>query len=465
MISTNNNVTAKKEPVQGSSFANHTTQTVNSPVENSICQDSSVVNADTPVSPADNGTNNIKSDSAGDITGTTNGSTGQTSTKKKQATIADVRTALKDMGVSVRFNSISGLAEIKGMPTQYSFENAANVLPALLGDYFKVRGISAPRQLIDDALIIIMDENRFNPVMELLDATPYSGMDYISMLVKILGIDEDDFSCTLLRKWCHQTVALALNDDKEPFGADGVLVLQGEQGEGKTFFFHAISVYEDLFAEGVSIDLNNKDSVIQSTGAWIAELGELDSTLKREQSSLKAFLTSRRDTYRVPYGRTYIRRARRTSFCATVNPPEFLMDETGSRRFWVVHVHNIDLGWLKSLDKDWFMGLWRQVYEELYLPDPQGFRLSSDERKELYARNHSYEKPLPGEIDIISNLNLDDDAATWVWCSASQAITTLDIHGINSIQAGRVLAKLAKNNVKIQQKTSHGTKYYLLPIR
>jgi predicted P-loop ATPase len=128
-------------------------------------------------------------------------------------------------------------------------------------------------------------------------------------------------------------VALALNDDDKPVGADGVLVLQGEQGCGKTRFFTVIAITPNWFAEGVSIDIDKKDTVIQATGCWIAELGELDATLKREQSALKAYLTAARDAYRLPYARAAVRRPRRTSFCATVNPENFLNDDTGSRRY------------------------------------------------------------------------------------------------------------------------------------
>ena len=123
----------------------------------------------------------------------------------------------------------------------------------------------------------------------------------------------------------------------DPYGADGVLVIQNPQGAGKTLLFSKLALYADWFAEGISIDLDKKDSVIQATGCWIAELGELDSTLKREQLSLKAFITSRTDTYRQPYARAATRKPRRTSFCATVNPTEFLNDETGSKeaRKWL----------------------------------------------------------------------------------------------------------------------------------
>ena len=143
-----------------------------------------------------------------------------------------------------------------------------------------------------------------------------------------------------------------MNDDDNPAGADGVLTLKGNQGIGKTSFFAVIALKADWFSEGVSINTDNKDTIIQATGSLIAELGELDSILKREQSAQKAFLTAARDMYQLPYARAAVRRPRRTSFCATVNPEEFLNDETGSCRFWTVHVRNIDVERLNSLSNN-----------------------------------------------------------------------------------------------------------------
>lgn len=259
-------------------------------------------------------------------------------------------------------------------------------------------------QGLDDSLVLIEDENRFNPIADMLNTVRHDGTDRLAELAEIAGIAEDETACLYLRKWLHQSVAMALNDDTDPYGADGVLVIQNPQGAGKTLLFSKLALYADWFAEGISIDLDKKDSVIQATGCWIAELGELDSTLKREQLSLKAFITSRTDTYRQPYARAATRKPRRTSFCATVNPTEFLNDETGSRRWWVIRPSRIDVERLKGLSREWVCQLWAQVYSQLYLPNPQGFRLTEDERKKLTADNEQFSKPLPGETEILDKL-------------------------------------------------------------
>ena len=375
----------------------------------------------------------------------------------------DVRAALRKMKITVRLNVITGQVEIDGMPEKYSKSNAPNTLPTLLTDYFSRRGIHVTRQLIDDSLVLIEDENRFNPVEEMLKTTTWDGKDRIAHLACILSISHNNDYVMLLTKWLHQCVALALNDDVEPYGADGVFVIRAEQGKGKTFFCRTIAMKSDWFAEGVSIDLDNKDSIIQATGKWIAELGELDSTLKREQSALKAFLTSAKDTYRQPYARAPVNKPRRTSFCATVNPKEFLNDETGSRRYWIVETGTIDVAELKKLDEDWLRQLWAQVYMSLFLPDPQGFRLTDEERERLQKENEQYSKALPGEIEIMEKLHWEIPVDQWNWKKTTDLIFDLSLRAVTASQVGKVLSKLMSRDARIQVKSPHNVKQYLVP--
>ena len=375
----------------------------------------------------------------------------------------DIRAALRKMGITVRLNVITGQVDITGMPEKYSRSNAPNTLPTLLSDYFSRRGVHVTRQIVDDSLVLIEDENRFNPVEEMLKTTMWDGKDRIAHLAIVLGIDHNDDYVMLLTKWLHQCVALALNDDVEPYGADGVFVIRAEQGKGKTFFCRTIAMKSDWFAEGVSIDLDNKDSIIQATGKWIAELGELDSTLKREQSALKAFLTSSKDTYRQPYARASVNKPRRTSFCATVNPKEFLNDETGSRRYWIVETGAIGVAELKELDEEWLRQLWAQVYISLFLPDPQGFRLTDEERERLQKENEQYSKPLPGEIEIKEKLHWEVPVEKWNWKKTTDLIFDLGLKGINASQVGKVLTKLMTRDERIKSKAPHNVRMYLVP--
>lgn len=77
-------------------------------------------------------------------------------------------------------------------------------------------GMKFTRQGLDDSLVLIEDENRFNPVADMLNTVRHDGTDRLAELAEIAGIAEDKTACLYLRKWLHQSVAMALNDDADP---------------------------------------------------------------------------------------------------------------------------------------------------------------------------------------------------------------------------------------------------------
>lgn len=66
-----------------------------------------------------------------------------------------------------------------------------------------------------------------------------------------------------------------------------------------------------------------------------------------EVARVKAFLTSREDRYRPPFGRATVTVRRSGLIVATTNREDFLCDPSGNRRFWVVPVGRIDLDRLR----------------------------------------------------------------------------------------------------------------------
>ena len=66
---------------------------------------------------------------------------------------------------------------------------------------------------MDDCLVLIEDENRYNPVEEMFKNTQYDGIDRLTKLAEILGIAENKTYVLYLKKWLHQCVAMALNNE------------------------------------------------------------------------------------------------------------------------------------------------------------------------------------------------------------------------------------------------------------
>ena len=232
------------------------------------------------------------------------------------------------------------------------------------------------------------------------------------------------------------------NDIPDAYGADGMLVLQGPQGIGKTSFVRTIGIRPDFVKLGQYLDTHDKDTLRRCTSAWIVELGEIETTLKSDIERLKAFITAEKDEYRLPYGRADQTLARRTSLIGTCNSERFLIDPTGSRRFWTIPVENIDLNRLMSFNS---LQLWRQI-KVLCADHPNEFRLTPEEREELEARNAQHEKPLKAQLeveDILSDAEEDPGGYEWRYITVSDfrneysALSRYDVS-----QIGRALDKL-----------------------
>ena len=305
--------------------------------------------------------------------------------------------ALEELGVTVRHNLITKETELTGLPARFNPEALRADAPVILHDMLKDR-FRCSKELVADLLSLTAGLHRYNPVLEWLDGLVWDGQDRLLQLFRILHLDEEDqLSMTLVQKWCWQCVAMAKNELEGAYGADGILVLQGPQGIGKTTFARIMAAKPQFFKAGQYIDTRDKDTSRRCVTAWVSELGELETTLRSDLERLKAFITAERDEYRLPYARCDTVSARRTSLIATCNSAEFLIDPTGSRRFWTVPVEQIDLAALARFDVGQFWAQMRMIVEE---EGAQCFRLSAAEQALLAKRNASHEKPVKAQREV-----------------------------------------------------------------
>lgn len=373
------------------------------------------------------------------------------------------RGLLAAMGISIKLNLVTGKSDISGYPKNWSRENAENNLPTLLLDVLKPAEVKgASKNPLCDCLDVIADEYRYNPAQEMLQSAVWDGIDRLPDVYGMLGVS-DALDRVLIRKWLHQCVAMACNDEFDPWGADGLLALSGAQGVGKTSFFKMLSPFPDLVKEGAAIDPKVKDTLIQATSRWIVELGELERSTAKDHSFLKAFITAATDEYRTPYARRAVTRVRRASFCGTVNTEDFLIDDTGNRRFWTVKVTNINLKYLFSRTTDWKAQLWGQLYQD-FLADPTGFRLTPQERVELDTRNREYTKPLDYEMEVRALFDYSIPVEDWAELSATDVANRIQPKPPAN-RVGRVLGKVAKEDNRMCRRLLDGVSKYRMPMK
>lgn len=74
-------------------------------------------------------------------------------------------------------------------------------------------------------------------------------------------------------------------------------------------------------------------------GSWMVEVAEMQSFSTKKMDSVKAFISSPKDTYRPPYGKAREAALRQCMFIGTTNEGLCLRDSTGNRRFWPIECH------------------------------------------------------------------------------------------------------------------------------
>lgn len=249
-------------------------------------------------------------------------------------------------------------------------------------------------------------EYGINSMSERYTDTP----DKLPELYELMHIPEEDtLSRTLIHKWLLQALAIQkngyiYNGKKRVFGLDGVLVLNGAQGIGKSRLAAALAApfnnytQTPLFGSG-SIKLEQKDSIIKATRKWIYEIGEIEYSFKKSDlSDFKQFITQDTDEYRAPYGQKSESYYRHTSFIASCNTTDYLSDTTGNRRFWTIPLsEKFDFEKLDNFD---FGALWVQIAIELERSDLQCFRLSTEEQNALALRNGDFLAKAPAQQEI-----------------------------------------------------------------
>ena len=184
---------------------------------------------------------------------------------------------------------------------------------------------------IFDAVNVVALQNAFHPVKDYLESCEWAGEKRVeTLLIDYMGAEDNEYTRTVTRKVMAAAVARIYRPGCK---FDNMLTLRGAQGLGKSSF---IGLLGGQWFSDTLTTVQGKEALEQIQGVWIMEVGELAGMRKAEVEAIKLFLSKRSDRYRPAYGRRLQEFPRQCIFIGSTNESQFLRDNTGNRRFWVV---------------------------------------------------------------------------------------------------------------------------------
>lgn len=187
------------------------------------------------------------------------------------------------------------------------------------------------------ALVVAAERNPVHPVRDYLDGLTFVPLADESRIetwaIRYLGAPDTPYVRRVSAWFLISAVARAYDPGCK---VDTMLILEGHQGYKKSSAVQAL--FGPQWSSDTPPDLHSKDRFEAVRGIWLLEFAELDSLGRADAARVKAFMSSARDRYRRPYGRSDTEAPRSCVFVGTVNVAGrgYLQDETGNRRFWPI---------------------------------------------------------------------------------------------------------------------------------
>ncbi len=377
--------------------------------------------------------------------------------------VENVEALLKHYGCKVRFNLMSHKVEVEA-PGEVIAERRNSIGFARIRALARKFGLTA-RAGLDDILEEVVARNPYHPVADWISSKPWDGVSRIETLFDTLILDPEfatpvrrERSLRMFRMWLVTGARAAMVPAHaiDGIAGQGVLVLQGRQELGKTRWIMSL-LPEGLgwSHEGIQLDASNRDHIQRATEFFLVELGEIDASIRKSDvAALKAFITSRADTYRRAYGRETETSPRRTIYAASVNEKCFLSDDTGNRRFWILRI--IGLNPLHGID---MQQVWAEAAALFLLGDE--LWMSAEDARDLAEANldHEIDDPLH---DQCAKSWTADTSETPTWVDLDEVKRVIDSQRTWTIAEARALARIIRNKLGAKTRKEKGYTRYAL---
>jgi predicted P-loop ATPase len=184
--------------------------------------------------------------------------------------------------------------------------------------------------------------NAYDPVLNMLDDCQgkWDGVRRLdTWVIDYLGCDD-----TPLNRAIGRAVLIAACRRARFPGCkfDLIIVLEGVEGTNKSTAIRVLAGDEN-FSDQSILGAKDKEVQEQLDGVWMHENADLAGMRRAEVEHVKAFASRQVDRARPAYGRVREDRSRRSIEWGTTNNDQYLLSQTGNRRFGPLKTGKIDI--------------------------------------------------------------------------------------------------------------------------
>ncbi|SMX25035.1 VapE domain-containing protein [Boseongicola aestuarii] len=316
----------------------------------------------------------------------------------------NIRHALSKLGVAVRRNEFTAEDEFEGFRLEDRDIN--DIADILSSKFVRHLHFSASSAAIKRELLATAHEYRYHPVRECLDGLVWDGVKRLdTWLSDYAGVENTE----LHRAFAAKTLIGAVRRIRKPGSKfDTMLVLEGDQGVGKSRLVRKLALRDAWFCESLNLKAGDRERAQILARAWIAECQELDGLNKMTHENLKKFLSESTDTYRKPYDKNARQYPRHSILIGTTNEFDYLRDLTGNRRFWPVKVKQIDVkGFAGVVEQLWAEAAHREAVGESATLPKHLWNAAADAQAERVAED-PYMDALSGTLGgMVAKVSMD----------------------------------------------------------
>lgn len=372
------------------------------------------------------------------------------------ATIDNLAKLLEKYSITVKYNVIKKDIDVTIPNMSFTCDNYQNASISLIKSYANLHRL--PPAAVE-FIIAIAERNLYNPVIAWIESKPWDGVDRLPEFLATVEAENEDAKNKFIYRWMIAACAAAYQN--EGIDAAGVLVFQGDEGLGKTWWLKKLCPQEmGLVRGGGSLNPHDKDSVHQAVGHWILELGELDGIMRRaDQEALKNFITRDYDIMRLPYAAKDSRFPRRTVFFASVNPKWYLAGSGTNRRYWTVACTKIN-----SYHEIDMQQVWAQIAKEYQ--NGETYKLNTEEF-ELVKSINTEHQTLSAVKDMLYCSYSWEDLTPYNarWLSATEILRELEFKNPNKSEIIECAMEVRRLNGDQGKKNRDGRVIAVPPLK